>query len=196
VLNAALARAHGLMGITATAKNQFGSVYFESEAIFTPRPLHDFASRDRAMGSYNCLVDLIASKHLGGKTLLFLIDFLYVAESQNIKVIKYKSFDDHWCASLFASQDPVAIDSVVLDFIRNEPRADECRGKPENYLHEAALAEKAPSGTSYDPSQEGKPVASLGVHEHWNNATDKQYSRNLGKREGLELVSWPKTSKT
>jgi hypothetical protein len=33
------------------------------------------------------------------------------------------------------------------------------------------------------------------VHEHWNNATDKQYSRNLGKREGIELVVWPRGSK-
>ncbi len=131
-----------LMGVTQTAKNLFGSVYFDG-AGFTPQPLHDYASRDLPMGSYNCLVDLIAHKHLGGKTLLYVVDFLYVAESQNVRVIKYQSFGDHWCASLFMSQDPVAIDSVGLDFIRNEPRADECRGKPENYLHEAALAEKA-----------------------------------------------------
>jgi hypothetical protein len=194
VLNVALSRAHGLMGVTQTAKNQFGSVYFEG-AGFTPRPLHDFASRDLPMGSYNCLVDLIAHKHLGGKTLLYLIDFLYVAESQNVRVIKYQSFGDHWCSSLFMSQDPVAIDSVGLDFIRNEPRADECRGKPENYLHEAALAGKAPSGTVYNPNPDGEPVESLGVHEHWNNPVERQYSRNLGKREGIELVAWPKNSK-
>jgi hypothetical protein len=190
LINVALARAHTLMGVTQTAKNLFGSVYFDG-AGFTPQPLHDFASRDLPMGSYNCLVDLIAHKHLGGKTLLYVNDFLYVAESQNIRVVKYQSFGDHWCSSLFMSQDPVAIDSVGLDFIRSEPRADECRGRPENYLHEAALAGKAPSGTPYDPSQEGKPAASLGVHEHWNNATDKQYSRNLGKRQGIELVAWP-----
>jgi hypothetical protein len=187
-INVALSRAHGLMGVTQTAKNMFGAVYFEGPG-FTPQPLHDFASRDLAMGSYNCLVDLIAHKHLGGKTLLYLIDFLYVAKSQNVRVIKYESFGDHWCSSLFMSQDPVAIDSVGLDFIRNEPRADECRGKPENYLHEAALAEKPPSGTVYDPEQDHVPVVSLGVHEHWNNPTDKQYSRNLGKREGIELVA-------
>lgn len=192
LINVALARAHTLMGVTQTAKNLFGSVYFEGPG-FTPQPLHDYASRDLPMGSYNCLVDLIAHKHLGGKTFLYVVDFLYVAESQGGRVIKYQSFGDHWCSSLFMSQDPVAIDSVGLDFIRNEPRAGECRGKPENYLHEAALAEKAPSGTLYDPSQEGKPAASLGVHEHWNNATDKQYSRNLGKRNGIELVAWPKS---
>ncbi len=108
------------------------------------------------------------------------------------RVMKYQSLGDHWASSLFMSQDPVAIDSVGLDFVRNEPTADECRGMPENYLHEAALADKPPSGTVYDPNQDGKPVASLGVHEHWNNATDRQYSRNLGKREGIELVAWPR----
>lgn len=27
-----------------------------------------------------------------------------------------------------------------------------------------------------------------GVHEHWNNSTEKLYSRNLGEDEGIELV--------
>jgi hypothetical protein len=27
------------------------------------------------------------------------------------------------------------------------------------------------------------------VHEHWNNATDKKYSRNLGTGKGIELVT-------
>jgi hypothetical protein len=187
LINVALGRAHTLMGATQTAKNLFGSLYFEGSG-FTPRPLHNFASRDRLMGSYNCLVDLIAHKNLGGKTLLYLTDFLYVAVSQNERVIKYESFGDHWCSSLLASQDPIAVDSVGLDFIRTESRATECRGYPENYLHEAALAGKAPSGTVYHPDPEREPVDSLGVHEHWNNARDKQYSRNLGKKEGIELV--------
>jgi hypothetical protein len=30
-------------------------------------------------------------------------------------------------------------------------------------------------------------LSSLGVFEHWNNPTDKQYSRNLGKNGGIEL---------
>ncbi|MFB3777719.1 MAG: DUF362 domain-containing protein [Bryobacteraceae bacterium] len=187
MINVALPRAHTLMGYTGSAKNQFGSIYFEGQG-FTPRPVHDWAARDLPMGSYNCLVDLIAHKHLGGKTVLYLHEFLYVSESQGGRVIKFQSMGDQWCSSLFASQDPVAIDSVALDFVRNEPKAKECRGKPENYLHEAALAEAPPSKTVYDPDKTGK-VASLGVHEHWNNPTEKKYSRNLGKREGIELVA-------
>jgi hypothetical protein len=51
-----------------------------------------------------------------------------------------------------------------------------------------ALAGQAPSQTKYQPAKDGKVLGSLGVHEHWNNATDKQYSRNLGKGAGIELV--------
>jgi hypothetical protein len=32
----------------------------------------------------------------------------------------------------------------------------------------------------------------LGVHEHWNNSTDKQYSRNLSSSgKGIDLVAFP-----
>ena len=44
-----------------------------------------------------------------------------------------------------------------------------------------------PSGTLYEPA--GYPLTgSLGVHEFWNNATNMQYSRNLGGNTGIELV--------
>jgi parallel beta-helix repeat protein len=61
-------------------------------------------------------------------------------------------------------------------------------GYPENYLHEAAMADNPPSGTIYDPEGDGTPLTSLGVHEHWNNAVEKKYSRNLGTGDGIELV--------
>ena len=61
----------------------------------------------------------------------------------------------------------------------------------DDYLHEAALANDPPSGTFYDPDHATptKRLASLGVHEHWNNPQDKKYSRNLGTSEGIELAS-------
>ena len=57
----------------------------------------------------------------------------------------------------------------------------------ENYLHEAGLVAAPPSGTVYTDSQ-GHTVTNLGVHEHWNNSAEKQYSHNLGKAEGIELI--------
>jgi len=148
------------------------------------------------MYTYNCLVDLIGSQYLGGKTMLYMIDGLYAAEHQMADVIRFVSFGDDWCSSIFASQDPVAIDSVALDILRNEPTCNLVYGSVDNYLHEAALANDPYSGTFYDPDHSGdvQRLASLGVHEHWNNAIDKQYTRNLGTGNGIELLRGPVVS--
>ncbi len=65
------------------------------------------------------------------------------------------------------------------------------RSGTDDYLHEAALADRPPSGTFYDPDHSAnvKRLASLGVHEHWNNPSQRQYSRNLGTGKGIELVA-------
>jgi len=192
LINMALLRAHSLFGVTLCAKNHFGSVRFPSwsgNRGWTPEPLHNYGRRTNAMATYNCLVDLIGHAHLGGKTLLYMIDGLYAARNQGNAVIRFQSFGDDWCSSLFVSQDPVAIDSVALDFIRDEPRATDCTGRGvDNYLHEAALAGDSPSGTFYDPEADGIRLQSLGVHEHWNDPVARQYARNLGADEGIELV--------
>jgi hypothetical protein len=190
LINMALFRAHQLFGVTLCGKNHFGSIYWPSNGGWTPSPLHNFGNRDLPMGSYNCLVDLIGHPDLGGKTLLYMVDGLYGARHQNGEVIRYNSFGNDWTSSVFVSQDPIAIDSVGLDFLRNEPLATDCTGRGvDNYLHEGALANDPPSRSVYDPDGDGVRLASLGVHEHWNNAVEKKYSRNLGKSEGIELVT-------
>jgi len=103
--------------------------------------------------------------------------------------LKTAPFNDDWSSSLFASQDPVAIDSVGFDFLWAEWDEDPRRSWADDYLEEAAMANDPISGTFYDPDGNGTSLQSLGVHEHWNNPRDKQYSRNLGKNEGIELVS-------
>jgi len=189
-----------MFGITLCGKNHFGSV--RSGGSWSPSPLHDYGRRENGMGTYNCLVDLIGYKHLGGKTLLYMVDGLYPARNQGADVVRYESqpfkFNGGWCSSIFTSQDPVAIDSVGLDFLRAEQETPNSRltdviGNPDNYLHEAAQANNPPSGTFYDPDHAGNVsrLPSLGVHEHWNNAIDKQYSRNLGTGNGIELWRKP-----
>lgn len=189
LINMALLRPHFIPGITLCGKNHFGSIYFPGIGWYAT-PLHASIRRDNAMGSYSPIVDLMGHQELGGKTLLYMIDALYAAEDNSGDVIRWLSFGDDWTSSLFMSQDPVAIDSVGLDFIRNEPRADgSCRGQGvDNYLHEAALAHEPPSDMVYDPENDGIRLQSLGVHEHWNNPVDKQYSRNLRIDDGIELV--------
>ena len=160
--------------------------------------LHQWLTRNE-MGIYSPLVDLIANADLGGKTVLYMLDALICAPSEGASITAENSrwmqepFNGHYTASVFVSQDPVAIDSVGADFLMNEPavtsRNGSLRDNPtvENYLHEAGLVVAPPSGTVYTDSQ-GHTVTNLGVHEHWNNSSQRQYSRNLGKSEGIELV--------
>jgi len=188
MINMALLRPHGLAGVTLTAKNHFGSIHFPNNGGWSPRILHDSVSRNLPMGSYNTLVDLMGHRQLGGKTMLYVLDGLYTAEHNEGNVFKWASLGDQWASSMLMSQDPVAIDSVALDLLRSEPRATQVRGYADNYLHEAAQAAKPPSGTIYNPDGSG-PLASLGVHEHWNDPTAREYSRNLGRKEGIELIA-------
>ena len=155
------------------------------------------------IAQYRSLVDLMGHSELGGKTVLYLIDGLYGGYYWEAHPYKWDTwpFNGDWPSSILASQDPVAIDSVGYDFVNAEwpdvvryghsPSASyDMAGGAEDYLHEAALADAPPSGAFYDPDHKGDvtSLASLGIHEHWNNAVDKQYSRDLGTGEGIELV--------
>ena len=145
------------------------------------------------MGHYRPLVDLMGHKHIGGKTLLYMIDGLWAgkhAMERSPRKWNSSPFNGDWSSSLLVSQDPVAIDAVGFDFLRAEWDDAPHRSGTGDYLVEAALANDPPSGTFYDPDHDGNAtqLASLGVYEHWNNSTDKQYSRNTGTGPGIELV--------
>ena len=206
MINFAGFKGHYLAGLTATAKNHLGS-FFKADGTPGARDLHATIAVEssggrrgpqtiQAMGSYNSLVDLNGHAQTGGKTVLYLIDGLYATKHNEYRLdpsCKWVSapFNNNWTSSLFASQDQVAIDSVALVFLRNEPTLTQVVSGPavDNYLHEMAQANNPPSKTVYDPTKSGKALASMGVHEHWNNSADKQYSRNLGTGQGIELVA-------
>ena len=198
LINMASLKGHSY-GITLCGKNHFGTI-LNADRMRAPQAagLHPYVSASR-MGGYAVLVDLMAHHHLGGKTMLYMLDGLITAPGESTGITlknalwRQAPFNGHFSSSLFFSQDPVAIDSVGADFLVNEPVMLENnstlrrnRGM-ENYLHEAALVASPPSGTAYSDGQ-GHAVSNLGVHEHWNNAQEKLYSRNMGKEEGIELV--------
>lgn len=193
LVNMANLKSHTMAGVTLCAKNHFGSL------IRTP-PANGYydmhattAGRTPGTAHYRDLVDLMGHAHVGGKTLIYFIDGLYPGvHPTDVAPRKWSGapFNGNWASSLLASQDPVAIDSVGFDFLWAEYEDYPHLPGADDYLHEAALANNPPSGTFYDPDHPASTarLASLGVHEHWNNAQDRQYSRNLGKREGIELV--------
>ena len=191
LVNFATFKAHGGTGVTLCGKNHFGSIVrWPVESGYYDMHRNSFA---KETGIYREQVDLMGHAHLGGKTVLYLIDGLFTGKhpmDPAPRKMNLPPFDGDWPQSLFASQDPVAIDSVGFDFLRAE--YDDFPRKPgvDDYLHEAALAPNPPSGTFYDPDHAtpSNRLGSLGVHEHWNNPTDKRYSGNITPGKGIELV--------
>lgn len=197
VINLANLKGHSY-GITLCGKNHFGS-FINGNMMRPPEGanLHQWLTKSE-MGIYSPLVDLMANKDLGKKTVLYMLDALICAPSEGAAITKENStwqqtpFYGDFTSSIFVSQDPVAIDSVGADLLMNEPTVTDYNSAVkditnENFLHEAGLVAHTPSGTKYTDSH-GTIITNLGVHEHWNNSTDKKYSRNLEKTEGIELI--------
>jgi regulation of enolase protein 1 (concanavalin A-like superfamily) len=206
VIDLAILKAHERNGITVTAKNHYGSLsggnggnerkppttnYYNLH-LRLPLETDPNAYVNRGlMGQYRPLVDLNGHAQMGGKTLLYLVDAIYGGKGWAGVPSKWAMapFNNSWPGSLFLSMDQVAIDSVGFDFL-SQQWPDLALGNEgvQDYLHEMALANNPPSGTFYDPENDGTRLTSQGVHEHWNNPADKQYSRNLGTGNGIELV--------
>jgi hypothetical protein len=210
MINVANLKPHLRAGISLTAKNHFGSqsrsgaYHLHYSGV---SPVSNAKPTNGGYHKYRVMVDLMGSKYLGQNTLLYVIDGLYGGGAdEGGQPVKYfmAPFNNNWSNSIFISQDQVALESVCYDFLRTEwnginkhnPINNMSENMPsvngvDDYLHQAADSANWPKGITYDPDNSGKPIPSLGVHEHWNNAETKQYSRNLGKAKGIELISIP-----
>ena len=191
IINMAILKGHVTQGVSLCAKNYFGCTNIETD---WRKNAHSggFSQNRDGLHTYSVYPDYMGHKHLGAKTMLFLIDGVYSNKFVNgIPASKWSlaPFNSNWPCSLFASQDGVAIDAVVLDFALAEwPDAPDMMYSDYS-VNESALADHPPSGTFYDPERDGTRLTSLGASEHWNNSTDKKYSRNLSKSgKGIELV--------
>jgi hypothetical protein len=201
MINIASLKAHACAGITLCAKNHFGSISRPTASHLHPGLVGRSNDKPTRLdyGMYRVLVDLMGSKYLGRNTLLFIVDGLWGGtEALSVPVKwKMKPFNNDFPNSIFVSLDPVAIESVCFDFLRFESTVgvSDWRNRPnfaqgvDDYLHQAASSKNWPDGIVYDPDKSGTPIPSLGVHEHWNNSSEKKYSGNLGKGEGIELLS-------
>lgn len=201
---------NGQTAITMSSKNHAGSIrgtgemhsYFNSTDI----------KRRGLEHCFNPLIDLEASPNLGRKTVLYLLDALYCGRKWRTYPLHFPNApfynrtepyaNPDWPASLIASFDPVAIQSVGLDIMYaqslnntepgyyNVPRIL-LRDMADDILKAMATPSDTPSGTVY--RQEGKPIPSLGVFEHWDGPETMRYSRNLDPKhgKGIEFIYIP-----
>ena len=200
MINIAALKAHARAGITLTAKNHYGSHTRDgSEHLHNGLIAPDNVTPTMTgYGRYRTQVDLMGSKYLGQNTLLYVVDGLWGGTEATETPVKWKMapFNNDWPSSVFMSMDQVALESVCFDFLRSEAPLNPAawKNRPlmdqgvDDYLHQAASSANWPKDIVYDPDASGTPLPSLGVHEHWNNATDKQYLRNMGCTKGIELV--------
>lgn len=218
LINIPVFKKHHRAGISLSSKNHFGSIgaFTGGAAHLHPSlPIPDAHEEgdppNGDYGVYRCFVDIMGHEDLGGKTILFLVDGIWGSYNWGHPAVKWHMtpFNDDWPSSLFLSLDPVAIESVGYDFLYEEFDEDQSEtlhpkegGTPtsnhgpfphfygtDDFLHQSADPANWPSGIDYDPENDGSVLTSMGTHEHWNNATDKQYTRNLGTGDGIELVS-------
>jgi hypothetical protein len=201
LINLATLKAHARAGVTLTAKNHFGS-HSRDNAEHLHQGLVSSKENDQPdrtqYGIYRVLTDLMGHEKLGGNTLLFIVEGLWGGPEATEKPVKWKSapFNNDWPNSILASQDAVALESVCFDLLKTEFKNPALPGKDrpwygavDDHLHQAADSGNWPDGFTYDPEGDGIPMCSMGIHEHWNNEVDKQYSRNLGYDYGIELVA-------
>lgn len=197
LINIPTLKAHATAGITLNAKNHFGS-FPRTWAMHLHPGLFDNADDPIRLGYglYRIQTDIMMHELLSGKNLLMIVDGLFPGEDALGVPFHWQSipFEGDWCSSIFLSLDPVAIESVCHDFLRaeyNGPTVAQSRPNwdgVDDYLHQAADQSLWPDGVVYDPDNNGVLIASLGVHEHWNDSLNKAYSRNLGIGDGIELV--------
>jgi hypothetical protein len=199
LINMPCLKTHDVGGITLAAKNHQGSIIEDGtppegqSAMFMHYAL---PGNNNGHGKYRHLVDYMGHEQLGGKTLLYIVDGIWAGRNWDGTVEKWQMapFNDDYPSSLIVSLDPVALESVGYDFLLEEySTKDESIQYPyidgaDDYMLQAADPANWPAGIEYDPEGDGSVLTSLGTHEHWNNATDKQYSRNLGTGNGIELV--------
>ena len=207
VLNIPQLKGHQRAGLTLFAKNHFGSQIPDSTGnadylhMGLVRPFGvetpDTSTLRRSdYRMYRIQVDLMTDSLLSGKNLIYIMDALWGTDYELDIPLKWKMqpFNNQYSSSIFVSFDPVAIESVGYDFLRSEFTVESQRDPSvqmpgvDDYLHQAADSANWPKGIKYDPNGTGQYIASLGVHEHWNDAIKKQYTRNLGTGNGIELM--------
>jgi len=217
IIDLASFKAHARAGITLCAKNfhgcntRSGAGHLHQGLLCTVN--NDQEDQPGYSTYYRVQVDDLSNKYLGGNTMLFLVDALYDGEEgwEDVAPVKWtmSPFNNTFPSSIFMSQDPVAIESVCYDFLRTEFHNAGTYGvdRPnmngtDDYLRQAADPTKWPKTVGrkpfvgYGPNGDGKIIGSLGVFEHWNDTTHKQYSRNLDPTTGtgIELVFLSKPS--
>ena len=156
LINIPLLKSHDGNHPTLALKNHYGSVIYRDNTL---ESMHAYFIEGGNTGgcdldTENILADINDNPHIRDKTRLVIGDGLFGNPYVNWdSVERWDIFDNDDPNILFFSTDPVAISSVMMDYIVAE------RGGMQDHEHLHAAASLG-----------------LGVHEHWDSFENKQYS--------------------
>jgi hypothetical protein len=183
LINVPIMKKHCCAWVTLSFKNHFGSIIdcaalhgytFPYEGDFTP--------------VYNPLVDIYQNPHFGPKTVLTIGDGLYGSRQAQDSVPQPRTtFGGAPPCSLFFSRDPVAMDSVMYDFLQAEAGV---QNHADDYLALGANAglgvfEHRASGVS-DPAQWYSQI------DYRRIDVDEYVKLRAWWRDGTAYLSWNK----
>jgi hypothetical protein len=153
LINVPIMKRHGGAGITLALKNHLGSIDGFYSGGHTMHK-YFYLNGSEYQSNINPIVNINNNLHIRDKTVLIVGDALYGGwRSNNTPPERWDSFSDDSPNMLFFAGDPVAIDSVMFDYLDREGYV--------NPASEDILIVAAEAG--------------LGVHERWNNDSDGQY---------------------
>lgn len=154
LINVPLLKSHGGY-VTLALKNHYGSVIYEN---FTRSEMHAYFNEGKNsagcdLNKKNILADINNNPHIKNKTRLIIGDGIYGnAYTHRLETRTWEIFGNEDSNILFFSKDPVAVSSVMADYIMAERG-----GQNHEQLHAAA-------------------GLGLGVHDHWDGFATKNYS--------------------
>lgn len=183
LINMPIMKKHCCAWVTLSFKNHFGTV--ENCAALHG---YTFPYESDYTSNYNPMVDIYENPHFVGKTVLTIGDGLYGSKGDHSSIPQpWTTFGNQSPNSLFLSQDPVAIDSVMYDFLEAEAGV---QAHGDDYL---ALAAQAGLGVF----EHRAPGAS--GPEEWYSQIDYVYldvdtrvRLNGWWRDGTAYLSWNK----
>ncbi len=144
LINMPIIKDHGIAGVTLGFKNHLGTMNYIIGGGNDNFHYYIDPTDPRYSSGYNPLVDIFANTHILNKTVLTVGDALYGGlENTNVVPQPWESFGGQAPNSLFFSQDPVALDCVLLDILDAEPGYHPKRDQAQDYL---VLANQAGMG--------------------------------------------------
>jgi len=163
IINVPQLKGHGGASVTLGIKNHFGSVGLTREARgehSSHGNFYGYAYDDEAGltgNPANLLADIYNNPVFRQRTRLIVGDGLMGHPTVNyVNPVTWRIFGDGPPAMLFFGTDPVAVDSVMFDYLQAEVRARSETARNDDILHYAA-------------------ALGLGLHEHWDADATRRY---------------------